>query len=307
MKINFLGSGGGRFATISQRRMTGGFRIDGINGKNYHFDPGPGALVRSFQFGLVPGSLDGVFVSHAHTDHYTDAEILIEAMTRGMTKEKGVIVGNKSVIEGYENWGPCISNYHKSNSQNYMIEPGVSRIVDDMVVTGTKAIHGDPTTTGFNINTGDLVISYTSDTNYFEDLSFYHEDADILIASVIRPGTSSIRGHMCTSEFIDLVKEVKPQLAIMTHFGFKMLNSNPIKEARIVNKKTGIKTLAATDGLSIDINMRRIYKSHFTQLKLKDDSVYQRENSDFGNIFPDIKRKVKQESKKTINKIKKNT
>ena len=28
MKITFLGSGGGRFATISQKRMTGGFRID---------------------------------------------------------------------------------------------------------------------------------------------------------------------------------------------------------------------------------------------------------------------------------------
>ena len=310
MKINFLGSGGGRFATISQRRMTGGFRIDGINGKNYHFDPGPGALVRSFQFGLVPGSLDGVFVSHAHTDHYSDAEILIEAMTRGMTKEKGVIVANKSVIEGYEKWGPCISKYHQSNSQKYILEPGVSRIVDDMVVTGTKALHGDPTTTGFNIDTGDMVISYTSDTSYFEDLYTYHEGADILIASVIRPGTSSIRGHMCTSNFIDLINEVKPQLAIMTHFGFKMLNNNPIKEARTVSKKTGVRTLAAVDGLSIDVNSKKINRSQFTQLKLRDDSVYQKENSDFSNIFPEIKRKVKQQSKKTINnqlnKIKKN-
>ena len=45
MKITFLGTGGGRFSAISQRRMTGGFRIDKFKGKNYHFDPGPGGLV----------------------------------------------------------------------------------------------------------------------------------------------------------------------------------------------------------------------------------------------------------------------
>ena len=94
MKITFLGTGGGRFSTISQRRMTGGFRIDNLNGINLHVDPGPGALVRTYQFGLDPRNLSGVFISHAHTDHYTDAEVLIEAMTRGMTKENGVIIGS---------------------------------------------------------------------------------------------------------------------------------------------------------------------------------------------------------------------
>ena len=94
MKLTFLGSGGGRFSAISQRRMTGGFRIDNLSGKNYHIDPGPGALVRTYQFGLDPRNINGVFVSHAHTDHYNDAEILIEAMTKGMTKRNGTIIGS---------------------------------------------------------------------------------------------------------------------------------------------------------------------------------------------------------------------
>ena len=45
MKLQFLGTGGGRFATISQKRMTGGFRIDDMGKRNIHVDPGPGALV----------------------------------------------------------------------------------------------------------------------------------------------------------------------------------------------------------------------------------------------------------------------
>ena len=118
MKITFLGSGGGRFSAISQRRMTGGFRIDNLGGKNYHIDPGPGALIRTYQFGFDPRNLSGVVVTHAHTDHYNDAEILIEAMTRGMTRHFGTIVGCESVLNGFEKWGPCISSYHQSKSDD---------------------------------------------------------------------------------------------------------------------------------------------------------------------------------------------
>ena len=123
MKLTFLGSGGGRFSAISQRRMTGGFRIDNINGKNYHIDPGPGALIRTYQFGFDPRNLSGVFVSHAHTDHYNDAEILIEAMTKGMTRRYGTIFGSTSVLNKKKKWGPCISAYHQSKSNTVLLKP----------------------------------------------------------------------------------------------------------------------------------------------------------------------------------------
>lgn len=258
MKITFLGTGGGRFATITQKRMTGGFRIDDINGKNIHVDPGPGALVRSFQFGLSPATLDGIFISHAHTDHYTDAEVLIEAMTRGMTKQKGIIMGSRSVFEGYKQWGPSISKYHTGKSEKLVLGPNKSKNFWNLKIKGTKTIHGDPTCVGFQIKSEDFNISYTSDTKYFEKLHQYHKDADILIASVIRPGNQSIKGHMCTRNFKDLINEVNPKLAIMTHFGFKMLNENPEKEAEFLTSETGVKTLAAFDGLVLNFEKNNL-------------------------------------------------
>ncbi|WP_409197788.1 MBL fold metallo-hydrolase [Methanobrevibacter acididurans] len=281
MKITFLGSGGGRFATISQKRMTGGFRIDDFAGKNYYIDPGPGALVRSYQFGLNPTTIDGVFVSHTHTDHYNDAEILIEAMTRGMTKNYGVIMGSQSVCEGYKKWGPAISDYHKSKSLNIVLKPGEVKRTKDFTIKGTKTIHGDPTGVGFQMKAGNITVSYTSDTKYFPELYKYHKDADILIASVLRPGTKSIKGHMCTNNFSNLVNEVKPKLAIMTHFGFKMLNSNPVNEAKKVMRKTGVKTIAAFDGLKIDIDENNIEKSKYSALK-----NHLMKNSNFNEVFP---------------------
>ena len=258
MKITFLGTGGGRFATITQKRMTGGFRIDDINGKNIHVDPGPGALVRSFQFGMSPAKLDGIFISHAHTDHYTDAEVLIEAMTRGMTKQKGIVMGSRSVFEGFKQWGPSISNYHTGKSEKLILGPNKSKNFWNLKIKGTKTIHGDPTCVGFQIQSEDFNISYTSDTKYFEKLHKYHKNADILTASVIRPGNQSIKGHMCTKNFKDLVNEINPKLAVMTHFGFKMLNENPKKEAEFITNETGVKTLAAFDGLVLNFEEKNL-------------------------------------------------
>lgn len=275
MKIIFLGTGGGRFATISQKRMTGGFRIDNLNGKNYHIDPGPGALVRTHQFGLDPKNLSGIFISHAHTDHYTDAEVLIEAMTKGMTKEKGIIIGSRSVFEGFKQWGPCLSKYHRQNSKKLILAAKKSKIFGNLKIEGTKTIHGDPTGVGFQIDNNGFKLSYTSDTKYFDDLYKYHKDSNILIGSVIRPGNRSIKGHMCSSNFIDLINEVKPNLAIMTHFGLKMLNENPVEEAKKISKETGVRTLAAFDGMSIDVDFEKIKNSKVISLKDKNQRLYQ--------------------------------
>ena len=299
MKISFLGTGGGRFTLINQKRMTGGFRIDDVNGKNYHIDPGPGALVRSYQFGINPTSLDGVFVSHAHTDHYTDVEVLIEAMTRGMTKENGIIIGSRSVFEGFKQWGPCVSNYHRGKSEKLVLGPNKTKTLEGMKIKGTKAIHGDPTCVGFQMQVNDIAISYTADTKYFDKLHQYHEGADVLIASVIRPGTKSIKGHMCSGNFAKLVEEVQPKLAIMTHFGFKMLSENPVNEAKYVQEKSGIRTIAAFDGMRVAIDEAN--PTNISISKLKDRFAKNQKNADkVSNQDLDEKQTVLNPNRKTF-------
>ncbi|AUB56833.1 MBL fold metallo-hydrolase [Methanobacterium sp. MZ-A1] len=242
------------FATITQRRMTGGFRIDGIDGKNLHLDPGPGALVRSYQFGVNPLKLHGILVSHSHTDHYSDAEVLIEAMTRGMTRKKGLVIGSESVINGYQKWGPCISHYHLSRPQVEVMDAGDHFRMGDIKITATPTQHGDPKNIGFRLEWEDFTLSYTSDTAYFEELHQHHQNADVLIASVIRPGNERIRGHLCADEFQQLVDETSPKLTIMTHLGMKLITDHPVEEADKITDKTGVKTIAAHDGMVIDLD-----------------------------------------------------
>ena len=240
------------FATITQKRMTGGFRIEDIDGKNIHVDPGPGALVRTYQFGLRPMKVNILMISHSHTDHYTDAEIIIEAMTNGMTRKRGTVMGSLSVIEGYERWGPCISKYHLSKPKVFVMEAANHQRLDNLEVTATKTLHGDPKAVGFKIKHDNFILSYTADTEYFPELYKHHTGADVLIASVIRSGNERVRGHMSGDDFEALVREVSPKLAIMTHLGMKFIMESPEKEAQRITESTGVKTIAARDGMRID-------------------------------------------------------
>lgn len=257
MKLQFLGTGGGRFATISQKRMTGGFRIDGIGGKNIHVDPGPGALVRSHQYGLNPRKINLLLVSHCHTDHYNDAEVLIEAMTQGMTRRTGHVIGSESVINGSDELGPCISKYHQSKPKVSVMHPGDVIKEKKISIRGTDTHHGDSTCVGFNINYDGLNINYTADTEYFPELAEEHKDADVLIGCVIKEGERKIKGHMRTMDFEQLVGEVQPQIAIMTHLGVNLIMNNPFQNTRIITQNTGVRTIAATDGLTMNLDQFR--------------------------------------------------
>ena len=59
---------------------------------------------------------------------------------------------------------------------------------------------------------------------------------------------------MCAADAIRIIEEVKPELAVITHFGAKMLKANPLYEAREIQKRTGVRTLAATDGMKINLD-----------------------------------------------------
>ncbi|RJS82380.1 MBL fold metallo-hydrolase [Candidatus Bathyarchaeota archaeon] len=252
VEITLLGTGGGRFATITQKRRTAGIRII-TESLNLHLDPGPGALVHSINMGLNPQKLTAVFVSHCHPDHYTDAEVLIEAMTRGMTRKRGILVAAKSVLAGNEVCEPSISKYHQQMpEQKFEAVHGLEFRVADLNVLVTEARHTDPDTVGFRFETkefGDF--AYTSDTEYFEGIGKYYKGVRLLLLCVMRPSGKPWKGHMTTEDAIKIIEEASPEKAVLTHFGMQMIFKGPAREARFIEEKTGVPTIAATDGMRI--------------------------------------------------------
>ncbi len=254
IELILLGTGGGRFATLTQRRRTGGIRLlsDTVN---MHMDPGPGALIYSLESGLDPQKVTAILVSHSHPDHYTNAEVLIEAMTRGMTRKRGLLAAPSSVLFGNDICGPAISEYHQKMPKEVVeTKPNVTFNVGDMRILAIKSEHTDPDTVGFRLKTQDVGdIAYTSDTEYFEGIGKAYEGVRLLLLCVLRPSGKTWKGHMTTEDAVKIVEEVKPEIVVTTHFGMQMIFSGPIREAKLIEQKTGTPTMAAVDGMRISV------------------------------------------------------
>ena len=252
VEIVFLGTGGGRFAMITQKAKTGGIRV--LSEKvNMHIDPGPGALIYSLELGLDPQKINAILISHSHLDHTNDAGLLIEAMTRGGRVKRGILAAAHSVLKGNEVCDRAISKYHEQLPEKVIeARVGTEFKAGDLTVEVGKAVHADPDTVGFRFETQDAgAFGYLPDSEYFEGLSDFYKGVRLLILSVLRPSGQPWKGHMTTDEAARIAEEVKPETLVITHFGMLMLKSPPNREAKIIEEKTSIPTIAAEYGMHI--------------------------------------------------------
>lgn len=251
MKVTFLGTAGGRFSVISQLRASGGWILE-MGGQRLSVDPGPGALVYAKRFGVDLRKLTGLVVSHCHPDHYTDAEYVIEAITSGATKKKGVLVASEYVVKGGGDYRAAVSPYHlKALEGVEILEPGKSARVGKLKITGIESRHSEPKCLGFVFEAGER-LGYVADSEYFEGQERHYAGCDYMVINCLRPRGDDWPKHMNTEGARKLRASVKPRAAILTHFGFRMLKAGPEREAGWAGKETGVKVMAARDGVVFD-------------------------------------------------------
>lgn len=247
--IKFLGTAGARFVMIKQLRSSGGLWIS-AGGTNILVDPGPGSLVRCSQSRpkLDPTKLDAVILTHRHLDHCGDINVMIEAMTEGGFKKRGVVFCpsdalQESVILSYamgfperiETLRPC---------QTYAVN-GFS--------FSTSMRHVHPVETyGLKFSVNDTSVAILSDTRYFEGMETFYT-ADILIISVVFFEPRPAIDHLSLPDVSGIIARARPRRAILTHFGMSMLAAKPHIQAARLSKELGIPVEAAQDGMVIQI------------------------------------------------------
>lgn len=242
--ITFLGTGGGRFVTQSQVRHTGGLWL-GADGKDLMVDPGVGTLIRALESKKDLKTLDAILVSHNHLDHYNDAEACLEGMTDCMSKKRGTLFVNENVSK-------YISQYHKD-----MVDFQTFGSIGSFEIEGVKVDtiptfdHSDAF--GFRFGLRDGVITYSSDTNYDDELVRHYEGSDILILNVLRPDHLALIKHLTVGEAKRLIRASQPKKAVITHFGHFLATSDMDKVAREITAQTGVETLAARDRMVVEL------------------------------------------------------
>lgn len=247
--IKFLGTAGARFVMIKQLRASGGIWV-ACNGTNVLIDPGPGSIVRCAKARpkLDPCRLDAIILTHRHLDHSNDINVMIEAMTEGGFKKRGIVfcprdaVGNEPVILNYTQRLPERINILKGNK--------IYRIGQFSFRTSMKHLHPGQTY-GLKFKIKNVSISLLTDTKYFPGLLDFYK-TDILIISVVffkpRPGIE----HLSLEDAETLIKKIKPKKAILTHFGMTMLTAKPHIQAEQLSRRLGIEVLAAYDGMTLN-------------------------------------------------------
>ncbi|WP_400207638.1 MBL fold metallo-hydrolase [Candidatus Methanomassiliicoccus intestinalis] len=260
-RLTFLGTGGGRFATMYQTRATGGIYLaDNIK---LHLDPGPSALHNMKCAAIDPAKTDGLLLSHCHPDHYSDAEVLVEGMSKGGIVKRGALIGSESVILGEGEFDSPISTYHKSIcSRVSAVTAGDRFRIGNTVIDATPTQHSDPYGVGFRIHTRNGIVSYVSDSEITDKVVAAHRGARVLILNLTRPLGAKVPYHLCTEEAALFAREIVPEMVLLTHFGMKLLREGVNKQVKYIKEHSGTRVIAAEDLMRVsigkDITVKRL-------------------------------------------------
>ena len=246
--ITFLGTAGARFVMIHQFLASGGAWLN-LGGTQMVLDPGPGSLVQATKRKLDATKLDAVILSHKHLDHSGDINIMIEAMTDGGTKKRGTVFAPSDALDEE----PVIFRYLRSYPRDIqLLTEGGSYKVND-VSFETPIRHKHPVETyGFVFQTPRHTFSWITDTRYFEDLARHYE-GDLVIINIVRLNPGAPIDHLSLPEARSVIEELRPKMAILTHFGMTMWRAKPWELAEKLTQETGVTVIAARDGMKFDL------------------------------------------------------
>ena len=253
--ITFLGTGGARFMITSQILATGGLWLN-LDGTEILIDPGPGCIVQSTKRKLEADKLSAIILSHRHLDHSADTNIMVEAMTQSGFRQHGYLFAPADALETE----PVIFSYLRSYLDGIeVLREGSSYSIGNISFsTPVRHIH-QVETYGLVFRTARHTFSYIADTRYFDGLC-QHYGGQLLIINLVflepRPPTDNPRTpteHISVPDAERIIRGIKPRVAILTHFGMSVWRAKPWLIAEYLTEKTGVKVIAARDGMRFDL------------------------------------------------------
>ncbi len=254
--ITFLGTAGARVMVAKQLLASGGMWLD-LAGQEILMDPGPGCIVQATKRKLDPVKLSAIILSHRHLDHSNDVNVMIEAMTNGGLSKRGLVFAPPDALEG----DPVILKYVRSFPEKIIVlEAGQTHQLGEVFFTIPLRHKHGVITYGFNFKLPGLTFSYIPDTRFFPELIPAYT-GEILIINVVRREAGHPFDHLSLPDVKMIVEGIRPKAAVLTHFGMNMWRGKPWELAEAMTQETGIKILAARDGMKLDLYRLKIEDS----------------------------------------------
>jgi phosphoribosyl 1,2-cyclic phosphodiesterase len=248
--ILFLGTAGARVMVSKQLLASGGAWLD-LDGTQILVDPGPGCLVHAVRRRLDPAKLRAIILSHKHLDHSGDVNVMIEAMTEGGHRKRGVLFAPSDAL--HRDKDPVVLRYLQAWPEAVeVLSEGKSYRVDG-VTFHTPVRHVHPVETyGLIFETRGHTFSWIVDTRAFPQLSRAYR-GELLIMNVVRLKPGLDVDHLTVPDVKQVLLDIRPQAAILDHFGMTVWQAHPWEIARQLTEETGVRVTAARDGMRFDL------------------------------------------------------
>jgi phosphoribosyl 1,2-cyclic phosphodiesterase len=244
LKLTFMGTAGARFMVAKQLAASGGLYLeDGAT--RLALDPGPGAIVQYAKRKIDPARLSGIVLSHRHLDHSGDVNVMIEAMTEGGFKRRGRLFCPSDALDD----DPVVLGYLRGFPEEVVrLQPETQYRLGSIRFTTSPAHPHGSETYGFRF--GDR-LGWVTDSAYYDGIAAQHRAEVMVIHTVLlerRP-----LPHLCLEDAEAIIREARPRLAILTHFGMTMWRAHPWELAARLTESTGVEVKAARDGMTIEL------------------------------------------------------
>jgi ribonuclease BN (tRNA processing enzyme) len=174
---------------------------------------------------------------------------MIEAMAQSGFKQHGRLFAPADALETE----PVIFPYLRSYLEGIeVLQEGKTYSIDNISFT-TPIRHIHPVETyGLLFKTAEHTFSYIADSRYFDGLCRSY-GGELLIINVVFLEAGRPFDHLSVPDAKHIITELKPKVAILTHFGMSMWRAKPWEIAQRLSEETGVRVLAARDGMKFDL------------------------------------------------------
>jgi phosphoribosyl 1,2-cyclic phosphodiesterase len=245
VKLTFMGTAGARFMVAKQLAASGGLYIEEGNTR-LSLDPGPGAIVQYAKRKVDLTKLDAIVISHRHLDHSNDVNVMIEAMTDGGFRHRGRLYCPSDALDG----DPVVLKYIRQFPQEIVtLEPETEYTVGEVTFTTTPRHVHQVETYGFRFGNR---LGWVTDSAYYDGIAEQHK-ADVMVIHLVLMECRAGLPHLCLDDVERIIREAKPRLAILTHYGMTVWRAHPWELAEDLTQRIGTEVKAARDGMSLEL------------------------------------------------------
>ncbi|MBF0447417.1 MAG: MBL fold metallo-hydrolase [Magnetococcales bacterium] len=217
MKITILGSGTG---IPSLQRCAAGYLLQTETGEHFLIDCGTGILRQLEQVQVGFARLDGLFVTHTHSDHIGDLTALVHAFRLpGLPRQKPFyIFGPAGFIDFFDRIVRPVAE-PPSHFPFHILEARPSWEFQRMTVSTTATVHSDRfNSLAYRFDRDGKSIVFSGDCDVDARIVHLSHQADLLICDCSTLAEQKIPGHLCAAEAGQIASQAQVKHLVPTHF-----------------------------------------------------------------------------------------